>query len=318
MLMTRETHLIPDLYQGQRLDAVLAQLFPDFSRTHLSRALKAGAFLLNNQPAPPKQRLKGGESLSLDRALIASPLPNTALPEAIPLTLLYEDEQLLVINKPAGLIVHPGAGNPQHTLVNALLFYHPQLQHLPRAGLIHRLDKDTTGALLIAKTQTAYTALSTQMRARQIQRQYVALVQGHLPLPYTLTTHFGRDPRNRLKMAVTAQGREAITHYQALRCFQHFTLLHVTLLTGRTHQIRVHLTYIKHPIVGDPLYGKPLPLGRLDSPELRSTLLSFSRQALHAETLSFMHPITHTPLTLQAPLPEDLKALLACLENTDA
>lgn len=325
--------LIPKEYYGQRLDSVLAQLFPQYSRSQLSHWLKKGLITVNMQEAKPKDKVLGNEQITFTLVL-----PGDAKfapqPEAIPLEISYEDEALMVINKPAGLIVHPGAGNPKHTLVNALLYYHANLHHLPRAGIIHRLDKETTGLLIVAKTLPAYTDLNRQMRARTIDRRYLALVQGNLVAGGNITTFYGRHPRNRLKMAVCAQGKEAVTRYLIHQRYGHFTLLNVQLMTGRTHQIRVHMAHIKHPIVGDPLYGKKLNfsatstrLSRFNptkvSPfseemlwkEFHAQLQQFQRQALHAASLAFYHPVSKKLLTFTAPLPDDFQALLSALER---
>ena len=300
--------VVPSEYHGQRVDVVLAQLFPDFSRSQLTTWLKEGAIMLDQRQYKPKDKVYGGEQIKLHIALTAKDLELEA--EAIPLNIVFEDEHLLIVNKPAGLVVHPGAGNPQHTLVNALLHHSPTLQHLPRAGIIHRLDKDTTGLLMVAKTLPAYTSLVRQMQAREIQRHYLALVHGHIIGGGTIDTFYGRHPRNRLKMAVCAHGKQAITQYTVEKHFQYFTLVNVTLLTGRTHQIRVHMAHLNHPVVGDPLYGGQarIPAGLTDT--LRQTIKQFKRQALHACTLSFMHPYLQKKLTFTAPLPDDFQLLL--------
>lgn len=297
---------------GLRVDIVLAELFPDFSRSQLTRWLKEGAITLDDHAYKPKDKVSGGERIKLD--VVCSSRNDCIEPEPISLSVVYEDEHLLIINKPAGLIVHPGAGNPRHTLVNALLFHAPTLQHLARAGIVHRLDKDTTGLLLVAKTLATHTSLVRQMQLREIQRHYLALVHGHIIAGGTIDTCYGRHPRNRLKKAVCAQGRQAITHYAVKKKYQHFTLLDVTLMTGRTHQIRVHMAHINHPVVGDPLYGGQarIPAGLND--ELRHFVKQFRRQALHACTLSFIHPHTQENLTFTAPLPDDFQSLITSLE----
>ena len=218
------------------------------------------------------------------------------------------------MNKPAGLVVHPGAGNPQHTLVNALLYHAPSLQHLARAGIVHRLDKDTTGLLIVAKTLETHTRLIRQMQAREIQRCYQALVYGQVISGGEIDTYYGRHSRNRLKMAVCAQGKQAITTYTVRKKFEHFTLLDVTLMTGRTHQIRVHMAHINHPVVGDQLYGGRSRIPAGISNELRQVIQPFKRQALHACSLSFNHPHTDEELILTAPLPDDFQFLLTNLD----
>ncbi len=304
---------IPNEYHGQRIDVVLAQLFPDFSRSQLSCWLKDGSITLNQRQWKPKEKVLGNEHLVFH---VTPTVHNSEWQaENIPLTILFEDEHVLIVNKPTGLIVHPGAGNPEHTLVNALLFHAPSLQHLPRAGIVHRLDKDTTGLLIVAKTLTAHTNLIRQMQAREIQRRYLALVHGHVIAGGTINTFYGRHPRNRLKMAVCTQGREAITQYAVRTHYQYFTLLDVKLMTGRTHQIRVHMAHINHPVIGDQLYNnRPhCPAGFND--ELKQAFQQFKRQALHACSLSFIHPQTQEELTFTAPLPDDFQSLLHLLDT---
>lgn len=308
--------IIPRECHHQRLDAVLAQLLPEYSRSQISAWIKSGAVTLNQKPCKPKDKACDGDQIELHVVLDEQPTSfNLCQAEDIPLDIVYEDEQVLVVNKPAGLVVHPGAGNREHTLVNALLHHAPSLQHLPRAGIIHRLDKDTTGLLVIAKTLEAHTSLIRQMQARDIQRHYLTLVQGHIIAGGTIDTGFGRHPKNRLKMAVIGQGRQAITHYSVNTHYNDYTLLDVRLMTGRTHQIRVHLAHIHHPVVGDPLYGTRMRFPVNASDDLRTVLQQFKRQALHACTLSFFHPVTENELTLEAPLPDDFASLLNALDE---
>lgn len=302
-------------HHNQRIDSVLAQMLPDYSRTLLSNWIKAGAITLNQKSCKPKDKVLEGDWIELDMDYTAANTePQRYEAQDIPLNIVFEDQDLMVVNKPAGLVVHPGAGNPEHTLVNALLHHNSSLNHLPRAGIIHRLDKDTTGLLVVAKTLTSHSVLIRQMQAREIQRHYITLVQGHLISGGTIETGFGRHPRNRLKMSVMIQGRQAITHYKIKKQYQDYTLLNVSLMTGRTHQIRVHLAHIGHPVVGDPLYG-----GRMRFPEganetLRMRLQQFKRQALHACTLVFLHPKTEEELRLTAALPEDFHLLINQLD----
>ncbi|MDF1684344.1 MAG: 23S rRNA pseudouridine(1911/1915/1917) synthase RluD [Legionellaceae bacterium] len=314
---TPEQFIVPAEYAGERLDRILAQLCPMFSRSQLTAWLKAGFVTVDEQILKPKIKLEGGESIILTRPLeIAVPATTQFTPEAIPLDIAYEDDELMVINKPAGLVVHPGAGNRSHTLVNALVHHDASLNQLPRAGIIHRLDKETTGLLLVGKTLETYTALVRQMQAREIDRHYVTLVQGHIIAGQTLKTLYGRHPRQRLKMAVCEEGKEAITSYTVKKHYPKAgaTFLDVKLMTGRTHQIRVHMAHIHHPIIGDPLYGgRPRhPVGLSD--EARDVFLSFKRQALHAKTLSFHHPVYEKQITLEAALPDDFQNLLDALD----
>ncbi|MDR3503610.1 MAG: 23S rRNA pseudouridine(1911/1915/1917) synthase RluD [Legionella sp.] len=306
---------VPREHHNQRIDIVLAHLLPEYSRSQISNWIKSGAVILNQKPCKPKDKALDGDliEINVDLNVIDTSFESCA-PEEIPLTIVFEDDELLVLNKPAGMVVHPGAGNREHTLVNALLHHSPSQHHLPRAGIIHRLDKDTTGLLVVAKSLTAHTSLIRQMQAREIQRHYITLVQGHLISGATIETGFGRHPRNRLKMAVQEHGREAITHYSISKQYQDFTLLDVKLMTGRTHQIRVHLAHINHPVVGDPLYGGRMKVPAQASSELRTLIQEFNRQALHACSLSFFHPNTDEELTFTAPLPDDFQYLLNTLD----
>ncbi|MGQ3887646.1 23S rRNA pseudouridine(1911/1915/1917) synthase RluD [Legionella sp. CNM-1927-20] len=306
---------IPKDMYGQRIDVVLAQLFPDYSRSQLSQWLKEGKITINDSHLKPKDKVLGGEVIQFNLQLISENKHEKLEPEAIPLNIVFEDNEIMVINKPADFVVHPGAGNPTHTLVNALLHYNPALEKLPRAGIIHRLDKDTTGLLIIAKTLTAHTYLIRQMQARQIKRHYLALVQGHVIASGEINTFYGRHPHNRLKMAVREQGKEAITHYSIRKQYQFYTLLDIELLTGRTHQIRVHMAYMRHPIVGDPLYGTRMRIPSGANDQLIMALQQFKRQALHAYTLSLMHPAKQQQLTFKAPLPDDFEHLLILLDD---
>lgn len=307
---------IPREYHSQRVDSVLAQLLPEYSRSQISNWIKTGSVTLNQKPCKPKDKTMDGDLIQINVDFIKPETDfNLCEPENIPLQIIYEDEDLLVLNKPANLVVHPGAGNRNHTLVNALLHHAPVLHHLPRAGIIHRLDKDTTGLLIVAKSLTAHTSLIRQMQAREIQRHYITLVQGHIISGGTIDTGFGRHPRNRLKMTVTEQGRQAITHYTVNKQYQDFTLLDVALMTGRTHQIRVHLAYINHPVVGDPLYGGRMRFPSNANEQLRSILQQFKRQALHARFIAFYHPETDEQLTFEAPLPDDFELLLNTLDQ---
>ena len=230
-----------------------------------------------------------------------------------PLDVLYEDDAVFVIDKPAGLVVHPGAGNADGTLVNALLHRDPSLAALPRAGIVHRLDKDTSGVMVVARTLPAHTALVTQLSSREVHRQYLAVVTGALVSGGTADAPIDRHPRDRLRMAVREDGRDAITHFRLRERFRAHTALECRLETGRTHQIRVHMAHLKHPIVGDPLYGGSLKLPKGASEELVAALRGFKRQALHAETLEFVHPVSGEAIRCTAPVPDDLQALLAAL-----
>ena len=307
---------VPAELHGQRMDVVLAKLFPDYSRSQLTTWLKSGQITMAQRPIKPKEKVFFGDSIQVKVDLTSlHALSQNDAPENIPLNIAYEDEHLLIVNKPAGIVVHPGAGNPCHTLVNALLHYCPELANLPRAGIIHRLDKDTSGLLLVAKTLAAYNQLIRLMQSREVHRHYIALVYGHVIAGSRIETGYGRHPRNRLKKAVVVDGRIAITDYRIKKSYHDFSLLEVTLLTGRTHQIRVHMAHIKHPVLGDPLYGHPrlrIPAG--SSEGLQQALQDLKRQALHAWKLSFIHPYTQNELTVEASLPEDFSSLLSLLD----
>ncbi|MGB3393598.1 MAG: 23S rRNA pseudouridine(1911/1915/1917) synthase RluD [Stenotrophomonas sp.] len=307
---------VPDAAAGRRFDAVLAELFPEFSRSRLSEWIKSGAVLLDDAPARPRDPVRGGELATLNAVL---EIETDAQPEDIPLSVLYEDEHVLVIDKPAGLVVHPGAGNPSGTLVNALLFRDPQLAKVPRAGVVHRLDKDTSGVMVVARTVQAQTALVEQLSAREVHRQYLAVVCGALVAGGSVDAPIDRHPRDRLRMGVREDGRDAVTHYRLRERFRAHTALECRLETGRTHQIRVHMAHLKHAIIGDPLYGGALKLPKGASDELVVQLRGFKRQALHAETLEFVHPISGEAIRNSAPVPADLLALMQALrEDTQA
>ncbi|MCC5791055.1 MAG: 23S rRNA pseudouridine(1911/1915/1917) synthase RluD [Legionellaceae bacterium] len=306
-------------YHGQRLDQTLAQLFPCYSRSRWCEWIKQGKILLNQQKSKPRDILRQNDIVNI----LVQPeqelrVDHQAKAQALTLDILFEDAHLLVLNKPAGLVVHPGAGNAEHTLLNALLYHHEAARQLIRGGIVHRLDKETTGLIVVAKTVEAQTALIQQLQARDISREYLALVYGHIISGGEIATHYGRHPKNRLKMAVLSQGKEALTYYKLEKQYQDYTLLRVKLATGRTHQIRVHMAHIHHPLVGDPLYGARLKIPAQATDELSHALRAFKRQALHAVALAFHHPVTHAPLHFTAPLPADFGRLLALLEASYA
>ncbi|RZZ86237.1 23S rRNA pseudouridine(1911/1915/1917) synthase RluD [Pseudoxanthomonas winnipegensis] len=306
---------VPTHAAGRRFDAVLAELFPEFSRSRLSEWIKSGDARLDGEVVRPRDPVTPGQVATLDAVLD----PQThAQPEDIPLQVLYEDSEVLVLDKPAGLVVHPGAGNPTGTLVNALLFRDPALSALPRAGIVHRLDKDTSGVMVVAKTLPAHNSLVAQLSAREVHRQYLAVVVGAMVSGATVDAPIDRHPRDRLKMAVREDGRDAVTHVRLRERFRGHTAVECRLETGRTHQIRVHMAHLRFPIVGDPLYGGPLRLPRGASEELNAQLRGFRRQALHAETLEFSHPTTGEPVRTSAPVPADMLALMAALRDDAA
>jgi len=303
---------VPDSAAGRRFDAVLAELFPDFSRSRLASWIKSGDARLDGREVRPRDPVRGGETVTLNAEL---EVQTHSEPEDIALDVLYEDEHVIVINKPPGLVVHPGAGNPAGTLVNALLHRDPSLNTLPRAGIVHRLDKDTSGVMVVARTLQAHTALIEQLSSREVHRQYLAVVVGSLVSGGTANAPIDRHPRDRIRMAVRDDGRDAVTHFRLRERFRAHTLLECRLETGRTHQIRVHMQHLKHPIVGDPLYGGPLKLPKGATEELIAGLRGFKRQALHAETLEFIHPVTGEPVRCSAPVPDDLQRLIRVLHD---
>jgi 23S rRNA pseudouridine1911/1915/1917 synthase len=316
--MNAEFHVIdltiPPEMAGRRLDSALAGLMPEHSRTRIKGWIEAGAVTVGRSACRPKDIVEAGSRVrvQMTRDQVAEP---QVLPEAIALALVHEDRDVLVIDKPAGLVVHPGAGNPRHTLQNALLGLDPKLAALPRAGLIHRLDKDTSGLLVVARTLEAHTSLSRQLEARTMAREYAAVCAGVMTGGGTVNEPIGRHRGDRLRMAIRGSGRPAVTHYRVLERFRAHTYLNVKLETGRTHQIRLHLSHIKYPIVGDPVYGGRFKLPRGASPNLIDALRGFKRQALHAAALGFDHPRSGKRLTLQSPVPPDFAQLLIVLRE---
>ncbi len=295
---------------GRRLDQVLAERWPDYSRSRLAAWIRDGQLRVDGRQVKPRHAVAAGEQVALAAELIAH--PDNPQPQAIALDLLYEDEALLIINKPAGLVVHPGSGNQDGTLVNALLHHDPDLAPLPRAGLIHRLDKDTSGCLVVARTLASHRFLVTALKKRLISRHYQALVWGEPVAGGSVREPIGRHPVDRRRQMVRADGREAVTHYRIGRRGKGCTLLDVALETGRTHQIRVHLSYIRLPIIGDPVYGRRgAPAGL--SPDQREAWICFPRQALHARRIVVPHPDDQRPIEAVSPLPEDFQQLLAML-----
>jgi 23S rRNA pseudouridine1911/1915/1917 synthase len=302
---------LPPEAAGLRFDQALARALPQYSRARLKTWIESGVVQVDGRPLRGKDRVLGGEQVRIRAEL---PVQDRVQAEAMPLTVVFRDRALLVIDKPAGLVVHPGAGNARHTLQNALLALDPKLALVPRAGLVHRLDKDTSGLLLVARTPEAHTALTAAMAARQITREYLALCTGVLTGGGTIDEPIGRHRTQRTRMAVRSDGRPAVTHYRIERRFRAHTLVRVTLETGRTHQIRVHLAHIGFPVVGDPAYGGRRRIPKGSSPALAAELRAFPRQALHAALLTLAHPVTHREHEWRSPLPEDMQHLLAALE----
>ena len=312
--MTSEklTSTIPEELAGLRLDQALARMFPEYSRSRLKEWLLAGAIVIDGGQKRPRDAVAGGETVEVEPQ---SEPEVEAAPEPMSLDIVFEDDNLLVVNKPAGLVVHPGAGNPAGTLMNGLLHHAPGLGEVPRAGIIHRIDKDTSGLLLVAKTLPAHTALVRRLADRAITRRYLAVCNGVLTGGGTIDAPIARHPTDRKRMSVQQNGKPAITHYTVLERFRAFTFVKVQLETGRTHQIRVHFAWRRHALVGDPVYGGRLALPAGASDALVGALRRFRRQALHAAKLAFEHPSTGEAIEFEAPLPADFEALLSVLRE---
>ena len=305
---------IPAEMHGIRVDQAAVQLFPMYSRSKLQEWILEGSLTVDGGLRRAKDKVSVGQKLAVRAQLI----PEVSWAgEKRPLDILFEDEHVLVINKPAGLVVHPAAGHPAGTLVNALLGYAPELEALPRGGIVHRLDKDTSGVMCVARSSLAHRSLVTQLSERTVKREYVAVCQGVLSGGKTIDQPIGRHPTARTKMAVTSSGKPAITHFQVKERFGHHTAITVNLETGRTHQIRVHLAWYKHPLLGDPVYGGRLRVPKGASDELLSAIRGFPRQALHAQSLRFMHPARDEEVAFTTPLPEDLSQLFSVLRSED-
>ncbi|WP_085297725.1 23S rRNA pseudouridine(1911/1915/1917) synthase RluD [Cognaticolwellia mytili] len=304
---------VPESCLGKRFDQTLAEMFPDYSRSRLKEWILAGHVTVNGQVVDKaREKMFGGEQIAINTEIEAEIRFEA---QDIPLNIVYEDDDILVINKPAGLVVHPGAGNPDGTVLNALLHHCPKLDVVPRAGIVHRLDKDTTGLMVVAKTIAAQTNLVESLQAREITREYEAVANGIMTAGGIVDEPIGRHATKRTHMAVTFSGRPSVTHYRVMEKFRLHTRLRLRLETGRTHQIRVHMAHITHPLVGDPVYGgRPRP-PKNASEELRETLRQFKRQALHAAMLSLYHPISGELMTWHADVPKDMVALTDMLRD---
>ena len=304
---------VPAERAGRRLDQILAERFADHSRSRLVDWIKGGCVQVDGRPCKPSDRLQSGQHIT-----VRFPAPTPAIPlqpEVIALAVVHEDDDLLIIDKPPGLVVHPGAGNPGGTLQNALLHHAPALVHLPRAGLVHRLDKDTSGLMVVAKTLTSHTRLVSALQAREIRREYDAVVIGALLAGGTVDAPLGRHPRDRLRIAVREGGRNSVTHYRVSERYAHHTRLTLRLETGRTHQIRVHMAHLGYPVLGDPLYAGRLRLPAGIDPALTDVLRGFKRQALHATRLGLIHPGDGSERVWERPPPPDMQALIAALRQ---
>ncbi|HDN2513330.1 TPA: 23S rRNA pseudouridine(1911/1915/1917) synthase RluD [Providencia rettgeri] len=297
---------------GQRLDQALAELFPDYSRSRIKEWILDDRVQVNGKVInKPKEKVLGSEQILID-ALIEE--DNRWEPQDIPLNIIYEDEDILIINKPRGLVVHPGAGNPDGTILNALLYRYPEIVDVPRAGIVHRLDKDTTGLMVVAKTVPAQTHLVESLQLREITREYEAVAVGRMTAGGMVEEPISRHPTKRTHMAVHPMGKPAITHYRIMEHFRAHTRLRLRLETGRTHQIRVHMAHINHPLIGDQLYGgRPRPL-KGATEEFLEVMRNFDRQALHATMLRLYHPISGIQMEWHAPLPDDMVKLIEALK----
>lgn len=314
LVMERLTAVVPYELAGMRLDQVLAEVFADYSRTRLQAWLKSGRVTVNGRVLKAKDKLDGGEEVVLeaeDEVVVESEAQD------IPLDIVYEDDSLLVVNKPAGLVVHPAVGNWDGTLLNALLHHEPHLETLPRAGIVHRIDKDTSGLLMIAKTLQAHNSLTQQLQAREITREYLAIARGRMTAGGTIDEPIGRHPTERKRYAVRQSGKEAVTHYRVLQRFLRHTFIQVMLETGRTHQIRVHMAHIRYPLLGDQVYGGRFQMPKDCGERLEAELRNFKRQALHAAKLGLEHPVTGEYLEWEQPLPEDMANMLEALADNE-
>ena len=308
--------VVPIEFLGERLDRVTAELCTDFSRSQLQKWIKSGHILLNKKPSNVRQKVSAEDVISVQPVLETK---TTDLPESIDLDIVYEDDHLLILNKPAGLVVHPGAGNQNGTLVNGLLSHNLEQKNLPRAGIVHRLDKDTTGLMMVAKTLEAHNALVNQLQEREVKREYLALVSKEVIAGDTIEANIGRHARDRKKMTVhtTGGGKTAITHYRVEKRLLNHTLLRVNLETGRTHQIRVHLSWKHMPIVGDRVYGGRTKVPANIDEALRQQLQRFNRQALHATRLTITHPHSNEEMSWEVGVPTDMHNLINALTITN-
>jgi 23S rRNA pseudouridine1911/1915/1917 synthase len=313
--MERFQVLIPNRMLGQRLDSCLAEMLPHLSRSKIALYIKTGDALINGHKFKPKDRAYGNEIINFS---IKSNKNTQWFAENIPLNIVYEDEDILVINKPFGLVTHPGAGNWDGTLANALLYYNADLSKLDRAGIVHRLDKNTSGLMVIAKNLQSQKHLVDQLQSHSVEREYSAIVYGHMISGGTVNEPIGRDPRERVKQSVRINGKSAITHYRIIERFANHTHVKAILETGRTHQIRVHLSHVGYPLVGDPLYGGRVRFPKKSGNEIKQVLNAFQRQALHSKKLTLKHPTTGNLMTWKIELPDDMIGLLDALSSFDS
>ncbi len=305
------TAIVPDELSGKRFDAAAAQLFSDFSRGRIQEWIKSGALTLDGAADKPKVKVYSEQVLSLKAKLEVA---EDAKPEPVDFEVVYEDEHLVVVNKAVGLVVHPGAGNPNGTLLNGLLYRYPELANVPRAGIVHRLDKDTSGLMVVARTLQAHTSLVAQLQARTVDRRYEAIAEGTMTGGGVIEKNLGRHPTQRTKIAVVKTGgREAITHYRVIERFDAYTHVELKLQTGRTHQIRVHMADLGYPLLGDPVYGRGVRFPKGASPELKEAISAYRHQALHAFSLGFEHPATGDQVEWEVDTPDDMAYFLSLL-----
>ena len=309
------TIIIPERMTGDRLDVALSEMLPDYSRSKITAWIKSGDALINNKAFKPKDKVNGSQIVILS---LNKKQNNDWSAENIALNIVFEDEDIIIINKPFGLVTHPGAGNWNGTLANALLYYDPKLSKLDRAGIVHRLDKNTSGLMVIARNEKSQKYLVEQLQSHSVVREYSAIVYGHMISGGTVDEPIGRDPKDRIRQAVVEDGKDAVTHYRVIDRFAHHTHVKAILETGRTHQIRVHLSYIGHPLIADPMYGGKIRFPKKADDHLKNALKKFNRQALHAKKLTLTHPITLEQMSWKAPLPQDLQDLLKVLQEFDS
>ena len=308
----KQTAVVPDELGGRRLDQIAVECFAEFSRARLQEWIKEGFLQVNGTTRKPKEKLFGGEQLTLS---VEVEDDATWVAENIPLDVVYEDDDIIVINKPAGLVVHPAAGNRSSTLLNALLYHYPDNASVPRAGIVHRLDKDTTGLMVVARNLAAHTDLVSQLQDRSVSREYEAVVKGVLTAGGLVDAPIARHPNNRLKMAVVKTGKPSITHYRVIKRYNDYSHIRLKLETGRTHQIRVHMSHLHYALVGDDLYAGGLKLPKNCPEVLEQKLREFRRQALHARRLGLIHPATDEYMEWETPLPADFESLLEVMES---
>ena len=307
--------IIPNRMLGNRLDVSLSEMLPDYSRSKITAWIKSGDALINQKIFKPKDKSSGNEMVCLT---LNQKQTTSWIAEKISLNIVYEDEDIIVINKQFGLVTHPGAGNWSGTLANALLYYDSNLSKLDRAGIVHRLDKNTSGLMVIARNEKSQKYLTEQLQSHLVDREYSAIVYGHMIAGGTVDEPIGRDPKDRVKQAVSESGKEAVTHYRAIDRFKSHTHVKAILETGRTHQIRVHLSHVGHSLIGDPMYGGRVRFPKKASEELKEALLNFKRQALHSKKLTLSHPISGEVMSWKAPLPDDMLKLLEVLNKFDS